>query len=85
MRSTSSAGPVAIPARAVNFFFHLLTELDGVSNQFFAIAPALAPGRDCVRTGLSAREVQRALTTLLLRDLVEVRPGGRFRRRNPRH
>ncbi len=42
------------------------------------------PDEIAFRTGLSAREVQRALTTLLLRDLVEVRPGGRFRRRNPR-
>jgi DNA processing protein len=36
------------------------------------------------RTGLAAREVQRALSTLLLKDLIEVRPGGRFRRRSPR-
>ncbi len=34
------------------------------------------------RTGLAAREVQRGLSTLVLKDLVEVRPGGRFRRRD---
>jgi predicted Rossmann fold nucleotide-binding protein DprA/Smf involved in DNA uptake len=36
------------------------------------------------RAGLSAREVQRALMTLLLEGLVEAQPGGRFRKRDPR-
>jgi len=42
------------------------------------------PDEIAYRTGLSAREVQRVLMTLLLEGLVEARPGGRFRKRNPR-